>query len=71
MAERNEDQREKQLLDRVYLFECLEEALGIARLHEEFRDTEFVHLVDTRLIPFVREEKRRAEEAVDAYRRQS
>jgi hypothetical protein len=71
MPERNEDQREKQLLDRVYLFECLEEALDIARLHEEFRDAEFVHLVDTRLIPFVREEKRQAEEAVAAYRRQS
>ncbi len=59
------------MLDRVYLFECLEEALDIARLHEEFRDAQFVHLVDTRLIPFVREEKRQAEEAVAAYRRQS
>ncbi len=68
MPERNEDQREKQLLDRVYLFECLEEALEIARLHEEFRDEEFVQLVDARLMPFVREEKRQAEEAVAAYR---
>jgi len=70
MPERNEDQREQQLLGRVYLFECIEEALEIARKHEEFRDEEFVHLVDTRLIPFVREEKRQAKEAVTAYRRQ-
>jgi hypothetical protein len=68
MPERNEDQPEKQLLERVYLFECLEEALAIARLHEEFRDEEFVQLVDARLMPFVREEKRQAEEAVAAYR---
>jgi hypothetical protein len=69
MPERNEDQLEEQLLERVYLFECLEEALDIARLHERFRDEEFVHLVDRRLIPFVREEKRQAEKAVAAYRR--
>ena len=71
MPEHNEDQREEQLLGRVYLFECLEEALDIARLHEEFRDEEYVHLVATRLIPFVSEEKRQAAEAVAAYRRQS
>jgi Arc/MetJ family transcription regulator len=71
MPERNEDQLEEQLLERVYLFECLEEALEIARLHEKDRDKEFVHLIDRRLMPFVREEKLRAEEAVGAYKRQS
>ena len=54
MPERNEDQREEQLLDRVYVFECLEEVLDIVVLRLGAGDRDGTHdwLVPVRCPPF-------------------